>query len=85
METLTAFTGENIKEHNYNVVKRCFNVADKLYTRGNGTVKNAVQNVFVYSLTNIFQSYKLERSRVLALLPMSLYTLYLTQVYHSGC
>ncbi len=85
MHTLTEFTGENIKEHNYTVVKRCFKVADKLYSKGNGTVKNAVQNVFIYSLTNIFQTCKLEKSRVLAMLPISLYTLYLTQVYHSGC
>ena len=85
MNTLTTFTSKNIQAHNYNVVKRCFKVADKLYSKGNCVVQNAVQNVFVYSFTNIFQTYSNERQDVLAIIPITLYTLYMAQVHHEGC
>ena len=85
MNTLMAFTFKNIKAHNYTVVKRCFKIADKLYNRGNTIVKNAVQNVFVYSFTKMFQNYPAEKQELLAILPMTLYSLYITQVHHSGC
>ena len=85
MNTLCVFTCKNIDQRNYRVVKRCFKVADKLYSKGNTIVKNAVQNVFVYSFTKMFQSYPAEKKELMAILPISLYSLYITQLYHSGC
>ena len=85
MNMLIAFTCKNIKEHNYKVVKRCFKIADKLYSRGNVIVKNAVQNVFVYSFTQMFHNYPAEKQELLAIVPGTLYTLYMKQVCHSGC
>lgn len=85
MNMLMVFTFNNIKAHNYKVVKRCFKIADKLYNRGNTIVKNAVQNVFVYSFTKMFERYPAEKQELLALLPMTLYSLYIRQVCHSGC
>ena len=84
MNTLTAFTSENIEAHNYNVVKRCFLLADKLYSKGNGIVKNAVENVFVFSFTRMFDCFPAEKKQILAILPISLYSLYITQVCHCG-
>ena len=85
VNTLLVFTFNNIKTHNYKVVKRCFKIAGMLYERGNATVKNAVQNVFVYSFTKMFECYPAEKQALLAILPMTLYSLYITQVNHSGC
>jgi len=85
MTALIGFTSKNIKEHNYKSVKRCFQIADKLYSRGNSIVKNAVQNVFVYSFTNMFQNYPAEKKQLLAILPITLYSLYISQIYHNGC
>lgn len=85
MNTLITYLCKNIKDHNYKMVKRCFDIADKLYTKGNEAVKNAIQNVFVYSFTKIFHTYTEEKQQLLALLPMSLYTLYIGQVHHRGC
>ena len=82
MNMLIAFLCKNIKEHNYPAIKRCFKVADKLYNKGNDAVKNAVQNVFVFSFTNVFQSYPAEKKQLLALLPVTLYSLYITQLYN---
>ena len=85
MNALTAFTSRNIKSHNYKIVKRCFEIADKLYTKGNNAVKDAVQNVFIYSFTRILHTYSAEKQNILALLPMGLYTLYISQIHHRGC
>jgi hypothetical protein len=84
MDILTAFTKKNILEHNYKAVKRSFKLADMLYSKGNMVVKNAIQNVFVYSFTSIFHTCNREKTTVLALLPLSLYTIYITQVCHKG-
>jgi predicted SnoaL-like aldol condensation-catalyzing enzyme len=85
MNSLVLFTYKNIKAHNYKTVKKCFKVADKLYSKGNGMVKNAVQNVFVYSFTRMFQSHPAEKEKLLAIIPMTLYSLYIAQVCHKGC
>lgn len=85
MSSLSAYTCQNITAHDFKTVKRCFQVAEKLYDKGNAVVKNAVQNVFVYSFTNIFQKYPVERQRLMAIMPISLYSLYIAQINHCGC
>ena len=67
------------------LVKRCFMLADKLYNKGNATVQNAVQNVFVYSFTNMLHAYPAEKKQLLSLIPVTLYSLYMGQVCHNGC
>lgn len=39
---------ENLKE-----VKHCFNIAEKLWLAGNGTVKNAIENGYLFSLSSM--------------------------------
>ncbi len=85
MNTLISFTFKNIKEHNFKMVKRCFKIADKLYSKGNAMVKGAIENVFVYSFTKMFLSYPLEKQKLLSMLPITLYSLYISQIYHKGC
>lgn len=85
MNTLMAFTCKNINGHNFKIVKRCFQLADKLYNKGNMAVKNAVQNVFVYSFTTMFERYPAEKKQLLAILPITLYSLYIAQIHHIGC
>ena len=85
INTLFAFTCGQIQAHNFSAVKRCFKLADKLYSKGNKTVKSAIENSFVYSFTKMFLSYPEEKQQLLALMPISLYTLYIGQVCHNGC
>ncbi len=85
VNTLISFTFKNIREHNFKVVKRCFKIADKLYTKGNAVVKGAIENVFVYSFTKMFINYPSEKQKLLSLLPMTLYSLYIAQIHHKGC
>lgn len=85
MQALLDYTEDNIDMHNYKAVKKCFSAADELYVRGNNSVKNAVSNVFVYSLTRLFQCHNSERKYLLGLIPISLYTLYVQQQHGIGC
>ena len=34
-------------------VKHCFNVAEKIWTSGNNTVKNAIENSYLFSLSSL--------------------------------
>jgi hypothetical protein len=56
-----------------------------LYERGNSTVKNAIQNVFVYSFTRMFQGNPSERKILQGMVPITLYSLYIMQICHKGC
>ena len=85
MNTVSALTFKHIKQHNFNIVKRCFKIVDKLYNKGNKVVKSAIENVFVYSFTKMFLSYPAEKQTVLAMVPMTLYSLYINQIQHKGC
>jgi hypothetical protein len=38
----------NLKE-----VKHCFNLAEKLWVGGNNTIKNAIENTYLFSLSSI--------------------------------
>ncbi len=84
MCTLSEFTEKNIEAHNYKVVKRCFQVADKLYAKGNGLVRNAVENVFVYAFSRLLCRNNKEIGLILGLIPGSLYSLYMHQVLKPG-
>ena len=85
IKSLLDFMYQNIKVHNFNVVKRCFKVVDKLYNKGNRAVKNAIENVFVFSFTKMFLSFPAEKEQLLAIIPMTLYTIYIQQVSRGGC
>lgn len=82
---LATFTDQQIGEYNFGTVKKCFAVAEKLYDKGNGAVRNAIQNVFVFSFTKMFRNCPENRNMVQGMIPMRLFTLYKGQLYHSGC
>jgi hypothetical protein len=85
MHKLIDFTFNNIKDKNYTVVERCFRIADRLYRRGNAVVKNAIENIFVYSFTKMFTNYSTEKDQLVAIIPVNLYSVYISQVCHRGC
>lgn len=85
MYALLKLTSKKAAEHNYKAVKQCFDIADKLYSKGNSVVKNAVENVYVYSFSTIFQLGLAEKKELLAIIPIGLYTIYVNQLHQSGC
>ena len=83
---LTDFTHRMVKEHNYNMIRRCFAVAAKLHAKGNDTVKNVLESVYVHSLSSLFSNCETPRERnlVQAALPGGLHRIYVQQILKSG-
>jgi len=50
IECFVDFTKQLIWDGNIKAVKCCFKLAEKMLEEGNNTVRNAIENVYVYSL-----------------------------------
>ena len=81
IQCLTDFMIRQVKTHNRQMLKRGFSVADKLYQRGNGNVKNAIEVVFIHSFSILFTTCatRLERMQLQSLMPLHLYEVYVAQ------
>ena len=85
MQVLVKYTRKMIRLHDLTAVTKCMRLADKIYDKGNTMVKNAVENVFVYSFSGLRTCCdQLEWKRVQSKMPMTLYSLYVKQIYRSG-
>ncbi len=85
MSLFTAFTRKNVVDHQFFKVKKCMKLAQHIYTHGNGIVKNAVENTFIYSFSVISQLCdKNEWEQVKATIPRDLYSLYVKQAIGYG-
>jgi hypothetical protein len=77
------YTKSQVIRHNLNAAKKCMVLAEKLYHKGNNAVKNAIENVFVYSFSHAFFHDADQMKEVLDIVPPSLYKLYRNQVINS--
>ena len=86
VQCLTDFTFKIAHEHNIKTLKRCFMAGERLYTRGNTMIRNAVENVFIYSFSRLFADCtdKAERTRMQSLVPLNLYSAYVQQILKSN-
>lgn len=86
IKCLAQFTRRMVLEHNDLMTRRCLTVATKLYKNGNNNVKNAVENIYVYSFSSLLNSCAdgKARNKLQARLPVGLYKIYLHQVNSSG-
>lgn len=80
------FTLKNVQRHNIAMVKKCFGIAEELYFKGNSAVKNAIENIYIYSLSNIFTACenKLYRKHIEGMVPTRLYSAYVQQILRSN-
>jgi hypothetical protein len=85
MQHFTDYTRAAIDEHNLVLAKRCFKLADKLYEQGDSIVKNAIENIFVYSFSSFFSHKNIEKMILKSFISPTLYSLYAKQVGHAGC
>ena len=85
LQHFTDYTRQAVDEHNYALVKRCFRLADKLYADGDATVRNAVENIFVFSFSSIIPQSGVERIILKTFIPVKLYSLYVKQINQGGC
>lgn len=74
-----------IEDNNYTVLGKSLDLMDKIYQRGDMMLKNAVENIFIFSLDSFTCSYTgAKRDLIFAKLPVGLYTAYINQIYKSG-
>src|ERR1022692_3270438 len=57
MECFVDYTKQLINKGMFNKVKDCFRLAERMLAEGNTTVKNAIENVYVYSLGIVLELY----------------------------
>ncbi|MCW3083616.1 MAG: hypothetical protein JWP12_982 [Bacteroidetes bacterium] len=81
MDRFASVTKKMIISGNIARAKKCFRVAEMLLETGNAEVKNAVSNVFVYSVSCFME---LHKCNIHNLFPTSLKAEYLKQVNASG-
>ncbi|MDF2187169.1 hypothetical protein [Paraflavitalea sp. CAU 1676] len=85
VQSFSAYTCMAVQEHNHNLVRKCFALADKLYHQGDHLVKNVIENTYVFSFSAFMPKDKVEKLILRSMIPAALYTVYLKQVMGSGC
>lgn len=85
VKVLTTYTGKMLQNHQLRQVERCMKLADKIYNKGNKLVKTAVENVFIFSFSNLQGSCsKREWQEVQTKMPLTLFSLYIQQILKPG-
>ena len=72
LERFADYTIELIKKGNLAIISDCFNAAGQLYEEGSIEVKNAIENVYVFSITIFFDMAHAASKQVKELLPACL-------------
>lgn len=85
IKILTTYTGKMLQDHQLRQVERCMKLADKIYHKGNKLVKTAVENVFIFSFSNLQGSCtKREWQEIQTKMPVMLFSLYIQQIMKPG-
>ena len=86
VQCLTDFTLKVAHQHNIKMLKRCFTAAERLYIKGNEMIKNAINNVFIYSFSELLAdcTSRQERIKIQSVMPSYLYSAYVQQVLKSN-
>lgn len=85
MNSFTDITRNAVADHNMNLAKRCFSLAEKMYREGDSLVRMLIENCFVYSFSLFMPKDRNELMIVEEMIPESLYNVYVKQVSASGC
>lgn len=82
---LAGYTKKCVREHNIKSVGKALKIAEHIYDKGDQEVRNAVENVFVFSFTSMFSMCnKDEQIELHSLMPLHLYSAYILQTYRSN-
>lgn len=74
-----------IRKGETTILIRSFDKMNDLYQKGDQALKNAVENVFVYSLDSLtFSCDNNYKNLIFSKMPTSLHQVYLRQIYKSG-
>lgn len=84
MQCFADFTKQMIQNEEFKEVKHCFIIAEKMLKNGNGTVKNAIENCYLFSISTLLDLATPVNQKVKSLLTDSLKKEYNRQVCASG-
>ena len=86
IQALTDYTRRMAFEHDFKKVKNCLALVEKIYQKGDSLVKNAIENIFIFSFSSLLASCnRVEWRIVQSCMPSNLYAIYARQVAHPGC
>ena len=86
IQVLTDYTKRMALEHDFKMVQKCMVLVEYLYEKGNALVKNAVENIFVFSFSTMLSRCSIVEWRIVqSYMPSDLYSLYVQQVLKSKC
>ncbi|HTE24226.1 DUF7674 family protein [Flavitalea sp.] len=85
LNKLTNYTKLAVHQHDLGGARKCFQLAARLYENGDKTVRDLIENIFVYSFETMFSEAKTENLVLKNMIPQNLYFVYLRQVMTSGC
>src|ERR1700744_2452508 len=86
IQVLTDYTKRMALEHNFRMVQKCMALVQHIYEKGNTLVKNAVENIFVFSFSTMLSRCNIVEWRIVqSYMPSDLYSLYVRQVLKSKC
>lgn len=86
IQALTDYTKRMALMHDFQIVKKCMTLVEKIYKEGTAAVKSAVENIFIFSLSSIMAACNIVEWRMLqSYMPSCLYTLYIDQILKSSC
>jgi len=85
IQCLTDYTRHKVAQHDLRVVKKCFAIAENIYSSGNVLVRDAIENIFVYSFSALLNlGSKDEKGELQAIMPICLHTAYVQQLLKPG-
>ncbi|RQO29871.1 hypothetical protein DBR32_14940 [Taibaiella sp. KBW10] len=85
IRVVTRHTQKMVEQHNELRIDQCLKLIDRIYAKGDLLVRNAIENIFIFSLDHIVASCNSrDKDRLLAKIPLKLHTAYVNQVYRSG-
>ncbi|MBC7830201.1 MAG: hypothetical protein H7122_20830 [Chitinophagaceae bacterium] len=84
VQCLSECTKNAVLAHDYNLSKKCFKLAERLYNNGDVIIKSVIENCFIYSFSSFMPTDKIERMIVKSIIPGPFYNIYLKQVMQSG-
>ncbi len=80
---LIRYTRDQLSIENYFAAEKCFLIAQQIYESGNKTVRNAIENVFVFSFSHTLFHGEGGKNKVWQLIPIGLKDIYTHQVLAS--
>lgn len=83
VHSLASITKKATQKRNFTLLKKCFLIAEHLYSEGDRQVKNVLENIYIYSLSGCVADDKHCSAIYKSLLPARFYSLYVHQMLDS--